>query len=85
MGRGRLGYQYRLAKLPPAFGTGLYGLIWGDAGNTWDSANAISTSNLLTAYALGLGAHTIIGPLYFAYGQAEGGIERLYLSLGRAF
>ena len=32
-----------------------------------------------------LGADTYLGPLYLAYGQAEGGHSALYLYLGHKF
>ena len=31
-----------------------------------------------------VGADTILGPLFFAYGRAEGGRDRFYVTLGRS-
>ncbi len=42
-------------------------------------------SSLIFAGSLFVGAETYLGPLYLAYGRAEGGHQSLYLYLGHKF
>jgi NTE family protein len=81
----KLGYHYRIASLPAGFGQGVYvaGLLEG--GNVWDTSADISASNLRYSFTAIVGADTIIGPMLFAYAVAEGGSNRLYLTVGRTF
>ena len=44
-----------------------------EAGNVWDTSDQISSGDLLFAVSLYLGADTPLGPLYLAWGMAEGG------------
>jgi len=82
-GVGSLGYRYRLVELPAQLGRGIYTLARFDTGNVWQ--DAVDTGDLRYGGALGLGADTAIGPLYLAYGRADGGYGRWYFSLGTAF
>ncbi len=56
-----------------------------EAGNVWQNRGDISSGNRLHAGSLFAGAETPIGPLYLAYGRAEGGADAYYLFLGRLF
>ena len=78
-----LGYRYRLQALPSPLGRALYALTRVDAGNVW--ADGEDRDDLRTGVAVGLGADTVLGPLYLAYGLAAGGYHRIYFSLGTAF
>lgn len=83
LGVGSLGYRYRLRELPAQLGRGIYMLTRLDAGNVWQ--DEVDTGDLRLGTALGIGADTAIGPLYLAYGRADGGFGRWYFSLGTAF
>lgn len=85
-GLARLIYYYRLA------GTGLgefrmplYAGFSLEAGNAWTTRSDISARTLIYAGSLLVGAETYLGPLYLAYGQAEGGHHSLYLYLDHKF
>lgn len=54
-------------------------------GNAWSSSESVSFNNTQMAGSLFVGADTIIGPVYFAGGLAEGGNSALYLFVGRPF
>ncbi len=54
-----------------------------EVGNVWDKRSDIRFDELRVGSSLFLGADTIIGPLYLAYGLADGGYDALYLFLGR--
>jgi len=85
VGAARLGYQHRIAKLPPGIGQGLYLILWGDAANVWQDSDAIDTDGFIHAFGGGLGADTVFGPVYLIYGRAENNMNRIYFSLGTAF
>lgn len=56
-----------------------------ELGNVWQNKSDISTSNAITAGSLFVGADSVIGPIYFAYGRAEGGVDSVYLFVGKLF
>ncbi len=56
-----------------------------EGGNVWQESSEISFDNILTAGSLFLVIDTVIGPLYLAYGSAEGGRDAAYLFLGQTF
>jgi NTE family protein len=67
-------------------GTGLVRTYAGaslEAGNTWKERSDIRLDQTRIAGALFLGADTILGPVYFGYGHADGGNNAIYLYLGR--
>ena len=84
-GVGSLGYFYRIARLPATLGEGVYAGGWFDAGNVWDRSEDIKPEILRVGGTVALGADTVIGPIFLAYGQAEREIHRFYFSLGRTF
>ena len=55
-----------------------------EAGNVWQQRDDIFDDNI-GAGSLFLGADTTFGPLYLAYGIAEGGRDTFYLFLGQGF
>lgn len=83
LGVASLGYRYRMVELPAQLGRGVYLLARLDAGNVWQ--DEVDTGDLRFGSALGIGADTSLGPLYLAYGAADGGYGRYYLSLGTSF
>jgi len=85
-GLARLIYYYRLGSAGlGAFHMPLYTGFSLEAGNAWATRDDVSASSLITAGSLFVGAETYLGPLYLAYGRAEGGHQSLYLFLGHKF
>jgi NTE family protein len=72
----------RLIRLPSLVGTGVYlgGSI--ESGNAWMTSDQIRWNNLRYAGSAFVGADTILGPLYFAFGLANGGDHSFYFLLG---
>lgn len=56
-----------------------------EMGNAWDDRSDISISNSITAGSFFMAMNTVIGPVYLAYGYAEGGTDAVYFFLGRPF
>ena len=63
----------------------LYAGMTFEVGNVFQDRDDIGLSDSLNAGSLFLGADTFIGPLYVAYGRAEGSNSAFYLYLGRSF
>jgi len=79
---GRLGYFYRLFKLSPSFGQGVYlgGML--NAGNTWQSSSEIDLGDVHPGVAAMLGVDSIIGPIYLAYARGEYNSNQYWFSIG---
>jgi NTE family protein len=56
-----------------------------ETGGVWHRFDDITAQDLIFAGSVFVGADTLFGPLYFAYGQAEGGNHAFYFYLGRGF
>lgn len=85
-GLAKLVYYYRLANSGLGdFRMPLYTGFSLEAGNVWATRGDITGRSLIFAGSLLAGADTYLGPLYLAYGQAEGGHHSLYLFLGHKF
>ena len=83
---GRVLYYRALGDLAvPGLNTSIYLGASLEAGNVWQSTNAISFDNTLIAGSLFVVFDTVVGPLYIAYGAAEGGRRSAYLFLGQTF
>jgi NTE family protein len=54
-------------------------------GNVWQGKDEVSFSNSVIAGSLFLVFDTFLGPIYLAYGAAEGGRRSAYLYLGQTF
>jgi len=63
----------------------LYAGVSLELGNVFQNRDDIGLSDSIYAGSLFLGADTFIGPVYLAYGHAEGGNSAYYIFLGRAF
>jgi len=83
-GVARAGYYRRSGKLSGMFGRGIYVGGWLEAGNAWASSRDAGLGDLRYASTLALGVDTFFGPLFLAYGHADGGHDALYLSMGRS-
>jgi NTE family protein len=85
-GMGRLLYYYRLGnQAMPVLDTPIYLGASIEAGNMWQSTSAISLDNTLVAGSVFIIVDTLLGPLYLAYGAAEGDRRSAYLFLGQTF
>ncbi len=85
-GIGRLLFYHRLGdQALPVLNTSVYlgGSI--EAGNVWQSTDAIDWDNTLVAGSVFIVFDSLLGPLYIAYGAAEGGRRSAYLFLGQTF
>jgi NTE family protein len=56
-----------------------------EAGNVWADEKDITFNSLIPAGSAWLGLDTPLGPIYIAYGVAEGGRDAFYFYLGRGF
>ena len=54
-----------------------------ETGNVWDRREDISLDSTVLAGSVFLGADTILGPLYIAYGINDSNASTVYLYLGR--
>lgn len=56
-----------------------------EAGGAWMSRDDIDSDSLIVSGSVFAGLDTLIGPVYLAYGYAEGGVNTIYLHMGTAF
>jgi len=85
-GLASVGYYRRLGHDESSLlGTSIYvgGSI--ETGGVWFDRDDISTGSLQTAGSIFAGIDSPIGPIYFAYGHAEGGVNSIYLTIGSLF
>jgi len=80
----RSGYLLRLAELPEILGTGVYAGGWLEAGNVWQTSDAIG-ENLIYTVTVASAADTRLGTLFLAYGLADDGQDSFSLTLGQRF
>jgi len=86
LGIGRLLYYRRLGEQPlPGLDTTIYVGASIEAGNVWQSTSAIAFDDVLVAGSVFAVFDTVLGPLYLAYGAAEGSRRSAYLFLGQTF
>ena len=83
VGLARLVYYQSIGQLGGALGGDIYlgGSV--EIGNTWDSRRAIQLDDLHPAGSVFVGADTLLGPLYLAFGLSDKDHYALYLYLGR--
>ena len=74
-----IGAQEGLLNVPLYLGASL------EAGNVWDDRSDMGFDDLIVAGSGFLGADTPLGPVYLAYGHAEGGNDSVYFFLGQTF
>ena len=75
-----LGYMKHLAKVGKF--SGYLGASL-ELGNVWERSEDISFDNTITAGSLFVGWDTPVGPVYLAYGQADGGQKTVYMFIGQ--
>ncbi len=76
---------YRVARLSPGAGGGLYAGLGVEAGNLWGDRDPVELGGLRRAVTALVGADTVVGPVYVAYGWAAGGHDSFYVYVGRTF
>jgi NTE family protein len=59
--------------------------ISAELGNVWSSRDDISAKGSILGGSFWTGIRTPVGPIYVAYGRAEGGLDAFYITLGRVF
>jgi len=84
-GVGSLSYRYRMGRLPPSIGNGLFAMGRFDVGDTWFDTDDIDYDHLKQSGLIGLGADTILGTCMIAIGKAESINPRFYFSIGNVF
>jgi NTE family protein len=84
-GVGSLSYRYRIGKLPPMLGNGIFAIARLDAGNAWFDASDARFNNLQYGFLAGLGANTLFGTCTIAVGKAESISPRFYFTIGNTF
>lgn len=85
VGIGTLGYRYRIGRLPPGLGHGVYLGARGDVGSMWDDQDDISSEDVHYSGMLSVAADTVVGPLYLGGAWADDGNNRAFMSLGTQF
>jgi NTE family protein len=56
-----------------------------ETGNAWRTTAEIAADNLRFSASVFVGLDTLVGPLYTAYGLADGGSGSWYFFLGHVF
>lgn len=78
----RLGYLHRIAELPAFLGKGIY--VTGEY-EIAKPYGVLARPSLPTDGAIGLVAHTLIGPLLVGGAVGNGGNQKFFFNLGRLF
>jgi NTE family protein len=85
-GLARLMYYYQMANLNlGALTTKAYLGMSLEAGNVYFEADPVTWDSLRYGASIFVGAETVLGPAYLAWGYTEGGNQRFYLSIGRRY
>jgi NTE family protein len=84
-GLARLIYYRRVMRLNKRVVDSIYVGASAEAGGVWRRFDEIDSKGVLFAGSAFVGVDTMFGPLYLAYGQAEGGNHACYFYLGRGF
>ncbi len=83
LGQASLSYYYELIELPPALGNAIHVGASAETGAVWDHLENAAFSDVLFGGSAFIGVDTNIGPLYLAYGLAQGRDRgNFYLILG---
>jgi NTE family protein len=80
-----LNYSYRIGRLSPSTGKGIYALAGVTAGNVWQTTDEVDLDDLIVSGMLGLALDTVLGPIAMGAGLAEDRELELYLSVGTLF
>ena len=78
-------YYHNFGAKQGAFGIPIYVGASLEAGNVWQTRHAMGFDDVIVAGSVFVGLDTPLGPVYLAYGHAEGGKNSAYLFLGQTF
>lgn len=81
----RTGFYRQLSRSGTGFARAVYAGGWIEGGNAWMERGDAGFSDLHWSVTAALGIRTVVGPLYLAYGIAEGGADRAHVFLGKRF
>jgi NTE family protein len=81
---GALVARVHAGSLPEVVGRGFYLGAGIETGNAWSTANAMRIDDLLLGGVIFTAVDTHLGPIYLAYGFAEGGANSFRLVIGPA-
>jgi NTE family protein len=56
-----------------------------ESGNVWKDKSQMNFNNAILAGSIFLGLDSFLGPIYIAYGRAEGNHHTLYFYLGKTY
>jgi NTE family protein len=82
---GRLVYYRRVLRFNTRVIDAVYVGGSAETGGVWHRFDDINARDLIFAGSIFVGVETSVGPLYLAYGRAEGGNQAFYFYLGRWF
>ena len=83
---GNLIYNYQVADNDfGAFKAPLYVGLSLESGNVWDKGDSVDYGEVIWASSLFVGWDSPLGPIYLAYGRAEGPWDSIYFYLGDTF
>lgn len=84
-GVARLIYYRRVFRMSSKLLDGIYLGGSAETGGVWHNIRDVDSRDLIFAGSVFVGADTLVGPLYLAYGHAESGHQAFYFYLGRGF
>ncbi|RLE26265.1 MAG: hypothetical protein DRJ65_05840 [Acidobacteria bacterium] len=85
LGLATVSYYYQVADFGTKIVSGIYAGGSLETGNVWQDQHDPSLDDLLWSGSLYVAADTYFGPVYLAYGRAQGSQDAWYLYLGRTF
>ena len=84
-GLAALVYYAQIGELRGTLGRAIYAGASAEAGNLWARSDDPAWRDLKLAGSVFVGADTVVGPVYLAYGRSELGSGKFYLYVGRTF
>ena len=84
---GQAGYMYRVAKMPPLLGSGVYGLLLLEGGQVYGQPliGLGELPNLPGDIAAAVVVKSIFGPVEFGYAYGDTGHHKFFFRIGRLF
>jgi NTE family protein len=81
-GLAKLTWYHQILGYPSPYSTSLFIMLQGEAGNAWPDPGMARWDDLRYSGLVSLVATTVIGPVALSYGQAEGGHQAVYVTIG---
>ncbi|WP_198349307.1 patatin-like phospholipase family protein [Ramlibacter pinisoli] len=82
---GGLMFRRRLTYLAESVGSAIYGGLTAELGQVYERFDGTRVSGAMPSGSLFLGIDSKVGPVYIAYGRAQGGHSAFYVYLGSSF